>query len=499
MKRFILAIGIIAVAAAFIAAGAESWRRYAPHSALQTAGYEVVRGEVAPPPAMPSLPDLSLDTVDDVRAALPPMADGPVRVAKIDTLYLGLARDLHLFSAMQKRFDPLAIVIGGGVHTLESVSVAVNDPTLIKREENGDYALFVPVLVEKNAALIIRDGEKLYMAADHGALIITFGRVDVVGAQIKGWNFTRNGLAQFNADREFRPYITALCGSTMNVAGSDIANLGYFDTKAYGLSYSSCDDIAYEDKGANRVGGTGRVIGNRFDGLYYGFYTYESDGVRVVRNEFTNSIVYGIDPHDRSKGLVVAHNVIRGTRQKHGIIFSRDVQDSFIIGNISEDNKRAGLIMDRNSSRNVITQNILRRNGGDGMAFYESGDNLSYGNIMAYNAGSGLRIRNSRNVVSRDDVISHNKAGGVMAYTIDLLAAGAVRNIKKDPYEQAVSTVIAGTEMVGNNKADVTIRGVDDITLSSLKRFQSPVRLMAGDVSLKDMPGDTISLRRAAP
>ena len=83
-----------------------------------------------------------------------------------------------------------------------------------------------------------------------------------------------------------------------------------------------------------------------------------------------------IDPHDRSTRLTIAYNSAYGTRVKHGIIASRDVKSSIIVGNVSADNHGSGFMLDRSSDDNIVAYNLAFRNGGDGLTIYESSCNL---------------------------------------------------------------------------------------------------------------------------
>ena len=100
----------------------------------------------------------------------------------------------------------------------------------------------------------------------------------------------------------------------------------------------------------------------------------------IKGNTYRDNIVYGIDPHDRSHGLIIAENTVFGTKKKHGIIISREVNDSWIINNESYDNKLSGVVIDRNSESNLIAYNRVHGNHADGITLYESGDNLLWGN-----------------------------------------------------------------------------------------------------------------------
>lgn len=498
MTRFILWVCFVFGLGALAAAATLRPPEAATFAALSPAAgtpYEITPLETIRAIKPPALPDIGNDTVANVRAGIPALQPGNVVVRDVSSLTLGIRRDIHLFAERQQRFNPQAIVIESGIYDLPALFDALSNSAFVARGKAGDYRLHAPLMIAKGAGLVIGDKTRLYLDKDDGALIANFGRMDIVGAQVAGWDFSKKGPAIFTGHGDFRPYIVSLCGSTMNLAGSHFAHLGYFDTKSYGIVYTSCDDIIYGS--VERSGAAGRVIGNRFDDIYYGFYSYESNGIRVIGNNYVDNIVYGIDPHDRSKNLIIAKNTVRGAKQKHGMILSRDVSDSFIFGNISENNAGAGLILDRASTNNVISGNMLRGNGGDGLAFYESGNNISLDNVMTDNRGSGMRIRNSAGIVSRQDVISGNDKGGVQAYAIDLLANGATRDLDQDPYEQVTGADIAQAEMVENNAADVTIKNVHEMRLGDVKRFRAPSKFVAGDVTIKDDGPGGIFIQRA--
>lgn len=456
--------------------------------------YDIFPLDEARSVARPALPDISRETVDSVRAFMPALTEGDVAVRSMEKMRLHAQHNVHLFAEWQNRFDPLMIVIESGVYDLAMLQARVNDPALLSHDGQGTYHLYVPLVVESGAGLVMGDNAHLRMGRNGGALIANFGRLDVVGARIEGWDLEAHAPAPFTGKHDFRPYIASLCGSEMNLAGAHFAHLGYFDVKAYGITYTSCNGRVY--KTADHSGARGRVIGNRFDDIYYGFYSYESSHIKVIGNEYVDNIMYGIDPHDRSKHLIIARNTVRGTKLRHGIITSRDVSESFIFDNISEYNERAGMLLDRASVNNVIVGNILRHNRGDGMAFYESGHNVSYGNVMTDNGGYGMRIRNSAGIVSRHDVINKNAKGALQAYTVDLTSVGADRDFTIDPYERVTSADMAQAEMISNGKVDITLRDVEEVRLFELKRYQAPEKFMTGDLEMHANDMGNLVIRR---
>src|SRR3546814_7877278 len=96
---------------------------------------------------------------------------------------------------------------------------------------------------------------------------------------------------------------------------------------------------------------TGELIENSFSEMYFGFYSYEADRVALIGNEYRNNMIYGIDPHDYSRKLIIAFNSAYGAQKKHGIIGYRGVDDSYFIGNLAFGYPGTGMMIDRISDR----------------------------------------------------------------------------------------------------------------------------------------------------
>ena len=164
----------------------------------------------------------------------------------------------------------------------------------------------------------------------------------------------------------------------------------------------------------------GRITGSRIVGNYYGLYSYEADGLVIAANAFVDNIVYGIDPHDRSRRLVIADNTATGTRRKHGIVVSRGVSESWIVGNRAIGNAGTGIVVDADSTDNVVAHNLAAANRGDGLSLFESGRNLLWGNLAIGNRKSGLRIRNGWAIEVHHNAFVGNGYDGVEAYAEEL-------------------------------------------------------------------------------
>ena len=154
--------------------------------------------------------------------------------------------------------------------------------------------------------------------------------------------------------------------------------------------------------------------------MYYGFYSYEADDVAIVGNKYVDNAVYAIDPHDRSRRLIIARNETYGSKKKHGIIISREVDDSWIFENHSHHNHGSGIMIDRTSSRNIIANNLSEYNEQDGLTFFESQDNITWGNRFVNNKRNGVKIRNSWDIKMYNDTIVNNGGAPIDIYTADI-------------------------------------------------------------------------------
>ena len=262
-----------------------------------------------------------------------------------------------------------------------------------------------------------------------------------------------NGPATFRSPKEVRPFLLSWGGTETYIVNTKMASFGYAKSKSYGVSISQ-----YTPNMAKRMGRpepTGWIIGSEFSDMWYGFYCYETQDFVVKDSTYRDNIVYGIDPHDRSHRLIIAGNTVYGTKKKHGIIVSREVNDSWIINNKSYDNKLSGVVIDRNSVNNLIAYNEIYRNHTDGITLYESGDNLIWGNKLINNRRHGIRVRNSVNIRLYENIAMANGLVGVYGHIKDL--SDTDRDIALDPFDTKVSLILVGGELTANGSGPLSI------------------------------------------
>ncbi|NQZ13249.1 MAG: right-handed parallel beta-helix repeat-containing protein [Alphaproteobacteria bacterium] len=432
--------------------------------------------------SVPVLPDITAYSAQNIKNKLPEVTKGTAYVGPFEEIIIKLRADTEAFGEMQGRLDAVAVSISEGVYGLDTLYTDINDDEVLEKRGNNIFVLHVPILIEPDAHLLLQQGQKLYLNAQSGSLIYNFGYLGVIDAVLYGWDIEEDVPADFEEKYAFRPYVATWCGGTTDIVGSEVAYLGFHEAMSYGLTYTSCDTSVYKDHEHYSRKSSGHIIDSKFTNMYFGFYSHKAEDVVIIRNEYDDNIIYGIDPHDWSKNLIIAHNTVKNTREKHGIITSRGVHESYIFNNISENNKGSGIMLDRDSHDNVIAYNMSRNNGGDGLTFYESSKNISYQNKLLNNQSAGIRARNSWDIVSYKDKVNDNRIG-LKLYTEDLLANSKTKNrdMLQDPYTKKASMFLNDVEMIGNENSHFQLTGIDSFKLQGVSFYKTPAYAFSGD------------------
>lgn len=462
MVAVLLLPGLVSAAAGI--AGKTSTPPPVEAPALEDYGFEVKSAEALYRPD-PELPDLSRFTRDAVESKLSQRPDEAPRVsvdrigdvsALGDFVDEGRAREwvIRQFS------HPQAILVHSGKVTLDEVYRQVDDSRYMERVADGTYIVRLPLVVRQDATLVIRD-RTLRLSEERGAFFANDGWLFVIDSKVLGWREQANGPATFRKKTDFRPFFVGWGGSETFILGTTMANLGYHQSKSYGFTVAQYSE--YDNARLQRSAPHAWLVDSTFEELYYGFYCYEAEDVAIVNNVYRDSIVYGIDPHDYSERLIIAGNEVYGTREKHGIIISRQVNNSWIIGNRSYDNGLSGIVLDRQSRNNVVANNVSHDNQGDGIGLYESPDNMLWGNRLMNNLRNGIRVRNSTNVHLYHNVAVLNGTWGIYGQLKDLSATD--RNFKEDFYDYAVSMTVVGGELVSNASGPISSDNPEYIAL----------------------------------
>ncbi|QZI69738.1 mannuronan 5-epimerase AlgG [Pseudomonas protegens] len=407
--------------------------------------------------ATPTLPDLSGYTAEAVAAKIVRSQPGKISVRRMmqeDALKDFIGGDNKMAEWVVRQHGiPQAIFIDDGYINLKDLAKKL-PKQYISETAPGVFLARLPIVVGRKGILEIdKQTQELRLSQEGGSFLVNDGQLFVRDTKVTGWREKDNGPATFRSPKEFRPFLLAWGGTETYIINSQMASFGYANSKSYGVSISQyTPNMA---KVLKRDEPTGWIIDSAFSDMWYGFYCYETRDFVLKGNTYKDNIVYGIDPHDRSHGLIIADNTVHGTQKKHGIIISREVNDSFIFNNRSYDNKLSGLVIDRNSVNNLIAYNEIYRNHTDGITLYESADNLLWGNKVISNKRHGIRIRNSVNIRLYENIAMANGLTGVYGHIKDL--SDTDRDIKLDPFDAQVSLIVVGGELAANGSGPLSI------------------------------------------
>jgi hypothetical protein len=380
--------------------------------------------------------------------------------------------------------SPRIIVVQSGVATLGMVARQLQGSDARDLIEYSASAVTVraPIFVAPGATLILSrlDSPVYRLSADAGAFIVNAGNVDVVDAEVVGYDEASGQPLWVEADTsiKFRPFLLTWGDGRMNVASSTLVALGYDNAKSFGLSYSSGPERVAELRDQARP--TGVVVDSTFHNFHFGLYSYEAERIQVVGNEFRDSVVYGLDSHDRTTEAIIALNTVHGTKQRHGITISREVNDGLVIGNMTFDNAGSGIVIDRNSTNNVIHANSSFRNAQDGVTVFESSCNVLTNNYLGNNRRDGLKVRNSFDVGAYSNRIESNRNSGVSAYIANITnpKGGESQNVDYLP----LTSLSLRHNRFSSNGVGINAQGVSGLAMSSNSFVKQSRRLLGGDI-----------------
>lgn len=405
----------------------------------------------------PKLPDLSGYTQQAMQKKIVRSKPGKVAIKRMmqeDSLKEFIGGDNKMAEWVARQHGiPQAIFIEDGYMTLQELAKKVPKQYLSETSP-GVYLARLPIVVGKNGILEVdKKTTELRLSQDAGAFLVNDNLLFMSDTKLTGWSEKANGPSTFKAPKEFRPFLLSWGGTQTYMFNTKVASLGYNNSKSYGISISQYTPNMKAQM--NRAEPTGWIVNSEFSDMWYGFYCYETRDFVVKGSTYHDNIIYGIDPHDRSHGLIIAENTVYGTKKKHGIIVSREVNDSFIINNKTYDNHLSGIVLDRNSVNNLVAYNEIYRNHTDGITLYESADNLLWGNRVFANKRHGIRVRNSTNIKLYDNLAIGNGLMGVYGHIKDL--SDTDRDIKLDPFDAEVSLVLVGGELTSNGSGPLSI------------------------------------------
>lgn len=271
------------------------------------------------------------------------------------------------------------------------------------------------------------------------------GQLAIDGLRVLSWD----GSGPDTNYADGRSYLLAENGGRMDIRNAEVSHLGWSAGEPSGLAWRKpAVEGDPTDPNVIRTGATGSIINSTVHDNFFGQYSYEAYGLVVRNNAFHNNAEYGFDARDYSTGFQVAYNKVYDNG-KHGINFSRGCMSNEIHNNEVYGNAEHGIMLDRGSNNNVVKQNLVYNNG-DGIAIFQSSNNLIESNTLRGNE-RGIRInatfdRDDRfDSLANDNVVLNNTIEGSSQYGIYL-------------YERADNTTIQGNSISGSAASGMYIK-----------------------------------------
>ena len=177
----------------------------------------------------------------------------------------------------------------------------------------------------------------------------------------------------------------------IDVNGSEISYLGYNsigrdgDFSAYGLSLK-----VRKEEELDFVQVNGRIRNSSLNNNYRGYYSYGARNIIFEGNLVHSNHDYGVDPHDDSDGFLAINNIIRNNGGT-GLALSRRCDNSAVVGNKIFENGNNGILVHDLSNSVVIENNSVERNGLDGIVIHDSNQIRIIKNNISKNR-NGIRI-----------------------------------------------------------------------------------------------------------
>lgn len=343
---------------------------------------------------------------------------------------------------------PVALSVRAGVVTLADVqafSAAQGHPP------RADGTLTLPVVIWPDATLRLSPGERLALARDTGAFVLSMGTLDVEGAVIEVAG------AENPHTPSFIPFVTVTGGGSAQIRDATLRGLGFGQTAKFsGLSVA----------GNLLTQGKGKVVirDTLFDGLKVVSLAGVA-GAEVSGNTFVNARHNTLNlvsaPRARIDG-----NLFGGDAPTNAIRVDRGSGYTEISDNIFLSGQRVAVLVDGASDHVQVRDNLVWRRAGAGVKFLRSACGLAQGNVILDNKQKGVEVRKSDGTVVRDNLIVGNGSAGIW---VSAQQADARTSVSGNILRANGSGLSAATG------AEIQLRGND-------MRAQLP-RLLDGDIA----------------
>jgi poly(beta-D-mannuronate) C5 epimerase len=319
----------------------------------------------------------------------------------------------------QSQPDLLALSIQSGRVTLDDVRKLLVAFKLQEVPPEAGLTLKVPLVIWKDATLILRPGEVLQMSRTDGAFLVSFGHLEVQGATIEMTGTNSPG------SHNFQPFVIIADAGTLQMNGARVANLGFGETP----KFSGFAILRGASRGTDRKSW---IENSRFEGLD-SLTLSGADNLLIRGNHFRDNRSAALVV-SRSKGVSVLSNLFSGRMSTNAVRMEDGSSRGWVSGNLVMTGDRAGIIVRKESHGVTIANNIIWGRKGSGVSVAASDCVLLEDNVLLRNGQKGIEVRDSQQARILRNQIAHNHNAGVWV----------------SGQEEGFETVLQDNELVGN-------------------------------------------------
>ncbi|MBD3666056.1 right-handed parallel beta-helix repeat-containing protein [Sulfitobacter sp. TSTF-M16] len=262
----------------------------------------------------------------------------------------------------------------------------------------ADGTFTAPLVLWPDATLRLSPGERMGLARDQGAFVLSMGHLEINGALIEVVG------GENPHEPVFMPFVTVLGSGSIQMVGSTLRGLGFGRTAKFaGLTVA----------GNPLMQAKRRVIlrGNLFDDIKI-VTIAGAPAAEISGNTFSNARNNALNVMN-APYAVVRGNLFRGTAPTNAIRVDLGSDHALIAQNVFLGGERVAVLINGNSNSVAVRDNLIWRRDGAGIKFLNTRCGLAEGNILVDNRQKGIEVRKSDGVVVQQNLITGNRSAGV--------------------------------------------------------------------------------------
>lgn len=290
---------------------------------------------------------------------------------------------------------PVALSIRAGTVTLADIQAYSAAQGMPPR---ADGTMTLPVVIWPEATLRLSPGERLALARDAGAFVLSMGTLIIEGALIESVGPENPHTPSFT------PFVTVASGGSLTMTGATLRGLGFGQTPKF-------SGLSVVGNLLNQTRGVVAIRNSLFEGLH-GVQIAGLSGAEISGNTFGH-------PKDAALTLtgaprtLVTDNLFYGAARTNAIRVAEGSGHSQIDRNLFLKGDRVAILVDGQSDNVRVRNNIIWRRAGGGIKFSRTQCGLVEDNMILDNRQKGVEVRKSDGTVLRDNLIAGNSSAGI--------------------------------------------------------------------------------------